>query len=433
LITRELIEQIEGEASVYFDIKENRVDFATVTFPHFRGMESMLRYKDALDALVITPRVCGICGHAHLMATVRALEDAYKNAGYEITLSQKAKKIREFTLIMEMIQNHFKWLYLVIIPELAKLTGITLEGKPLKGAYAASLSAKAIAVFGGQWPHSSYMIPGGITSDPTHIDLLQVQNYIDELISFFQRESLGIALDEFLSFESCKDFNREIDSDIVLVEKSLIAAGMNHKGLAYDRFIVMGEHNFTKVGKLKQTRAFGVDSKYVSTVEAYSPQENTYAYNALYKDQYYETGPLARMMSISLPIIKNMHRRYKDSAYSRVMARVFELAYMLRYSKELLKNIDIFQESVTKIPDIKKISASGLGIVEAPRGPLLHKIEIQDGIIDNYKIITPTQFNIGSSTREKPTSVQIAMKGLTKEEALFVFRTFDVCSVCTTH
>ncbi|MEN4053860.1 MULTISPECIES: nickel-dependent hydrogenase large subunit [Sulfurimonas] len=433
MITRQLIEQIEGEASVYFDIKEKKVNFATVTFPHFRGMESILEGKNALDSLVISPRVCGICGHAHLMATVRALEDAYKNAGCEIILSEKAEKIREFTLIMEMIQNHFKWLYIVIIPELAKLTNSILEKKPLKGAYAASLAAKAIAIFGGQWPHSSYMIPGGVTCDPTQIDILQAQNHIDELISFFERESLGIALDKFLSFESCKDFNKEIQSDITLLEESLIVADMNHKGLAYDRFIVMGEHDFTHVAKLKQTRAFGVDSKYVSTVEAYSPQENTYAYNALYKDEYYETGPLARMMSISLPIIKNMHRRYKDSAYSRVMARVFEIGYMLNYAKELLQNIDILQESVVNVADIKKISASGLGIVEAPRGPLLHNIEIKQGIIQNYKIITPTQFNIGSSTIEKPTSVQIAMKGTTKEDALFIFRTFDVCSVCTTH
>jgi len=432
LITKQLLEHIEGEASVYFDIKDDKVDFATVTFPHFRGMETILKGKHALDALVITPRVCGICGHAHLMAATRAIEDAYKNAGCEIKLTQKAQKIREFTLIMEMIQNHFKWLYMVIIPELAKLTDIAPEKRPLKGAYAASLATKAIALFGGQWPHSSYMIPGGVTSDPTHIDVIQAQNQVDELISFFEHESLGISLDTFLSLESCKDFN-DFSSDFTHLEKGLIAAGMHTKGFAKDQFIVMGKHEFTYPAKLKGTRTFGISSKYVSDTKAYSPNETSYAKNALYKNEYYEAGPLGRMISAALPIIKNMHRRYKDSAYSRVMARVFEIAYMLNYSKLLLQNLDLSQESVIAVADIKKISATGIGVVEAPRGPLLHKIELIDGMISKYQITTPTQFNIGSSAPQKPTPVQHAMKALSKEDALFIFRTFDVCSVCTTH
>jgi len=409
-----------------------RFDFATVVFPHFRGMESILEGKNALDALVITPRVCGICGHAHLMATVRALEDAYKNAGYDVNLTQKAKNIREFTLLMEMAQNHFKWLYMVINPELDKLRGIQGEKKVLKGAYAASLASKAIAVFGGQWPHSSYMVPGGVTSDPTFVDILQAQSHLDELIAFFQKESLGIPIDSFLSFESCKDF-RNLFSDVADIENNLIATAMHEKGFAHDRFVVMGEHSFTYPVKLKSTRACRVDSKEVSLDDAFTPQSLSYAKNALYKDEFYEVGPLARMMSRSFKVVKNMHRRYKDSAYTRVMARIFELASILEHSKKLLTDINIMQESVVKLPELKAVTAEGVGIVEAPRGPLLHRVSLQKGIIQNYTIITPTQFNIGSSTQEKPTPVQKAMLGATKEEALFIFRSFDVCSVCTTH
>ena len=432
MITKQLLEQIEGEASVYFDIKENKVDFATVVFPHFRGMESILEGKDALDALVITPRVCGICGHAHLMATVRAVEDAYKNAGYDITLTQKAKSIREFTLLMEMVQNHFKWFYMVIHPELEKLTGSSGEKRVLKGAYAASLAAKAIAVFGGQWPHSSYMIPGGVTCDPSFVELLQAQSYLDELIKFFQKESLGVTIDTFLSFDSCKDF-KSLSSDIADVEAALISTAMHEQGFAHDRFLVMGEHDFSHVAKLKGTRAFKVDSRYLSLEDAYAPESKSYAKNALYKEEFYEGGPLSRMMSVALPIVKNMHRRYKDSAYTRVMARVFELAYILQYMQKLLQNIDVTQASVIDLPDIKSLSAEGTGIVEAPRGSLVHKLKLKKGVIQKYNIITPTQFNIGSSKKSKLTPVQQAMQGRTQQEALFIFRTFDVCSVCTTH
>ena len=432
MITKQLIEHIEGEASVYFDIQEGRVASSTVVFPHFRGMESLLQGKNALDALVITPRVCGICGHAHLMAAVRAIEDAYKNAGHTIKLSSKAQKIREFTLIMEMLQNHFKWLYMVILPELAKLSGSKQKQMPLKGAFASALSSKAIAIFGGQWPHSSYMVPGGVTCDPTYLELLQAKNHLSELIRFFEKETIGTPLEDFLAMQSCKDLN-VLYSDITALEKGLIETQMHKKGMAHDKFLIIGEHSFSIPSKLRQTRALKVDSRYVTTEKAFTPQSQSYAKNALYKDEYFETGPLARMMSLSLPIIKNMHRRYKDSAYTRIMARVFELAYMLDYSKNILETISLDENSVVTTYDIDKISGEGVGVVEAPRGPLLHRVKIEEGIIQTYEIITPTQFNIGSSIKEKPTPVQKAMQGRTKAEALFIFRTFDVCSVCTTH
>jgi coenzyme F420-reducing hydrogenase alpha subunit len=276
------------------------------------------------------------------------------------------------------------------------------------------------------------MLPGGVTSDPTNIDILKAQSYVDELITFFEKESLGTSLEEFLSFKSCKDFE-SLQSDISFVESALIESGMNAKGFAHDRFLVIGEHSFSKPSKLKQTRAFSVESKFVNNVDTYSPQETSYAKNAQYKNEYYETGPLSRLMADNMPIVKNMHRRFRDSAYSRTMARVFELAKLLKNVKEILNQIDISQESYINPVDISKLSASGLGVVEAPRGPLLHSVNIENGIIKSYTITTPTQFNIGSSEKTKQTPAQKAMQGLTKEEASFVFRTFDVCSVCTTH
>ena len=432
MTTKQLVDQIEGEASVYFDMENEKVVFSTIAFPHFRGMENMLKGKNALDALVITPRVCGICGHAHLMASVRAIEDAYKNAGHEVQLSKKAKTIREFTLVMEIVQNHLKWLYMVLIPELLKLTDSDEESHSLKGAYGASIATKAIAILGGQWPHSSYMIPGGITSDPTYVELLQAQGFLDELIQFFEKESLGVKLDEFLAYETCKDFSLD-KGDVAKVEKYLLDLDMQEKGLAYDRFVVLGEHLFSKPSKIQNTRSLKVDVKHVSTVESYSPNEKTYARNAMYKNDYYEVGSLARMMSLRIPLIKNIHRRYKDSAYSRVIARIYELAHLMKHSKELLNSISIDENSCNEPLSIDKITASGVGVVEAPRGPLIHKIAIENGIITKYEIITPTQWNIGSSFKCKPTPVQKTMLGHTKAQALFIFRTFDVCSVCTTH
>lgn len=432
-MTKQLIDQIEGEASIYFDMKEDRVDFATIAFPHFRGMEAILKGKPALDALVITPRVCGICGHAHLMACVRAIESAYENAGIPLQLTEKAGAIRELTLVLEMIQNHFKWIYLVIMPELAKLTKSDVTLTPLKGAFAASIATKALASFAGQWPHSSYMLPGGVTCDITHLERIKAESYVDELIVFFEKECLGMELDSLLSTQKCSDFGA-LESDIGWIERQLRKAKMHTKGFAHDRFIVLGEHDFSTAARVMQTRLQSVDAKNVNTSASFSPSQTSYARNARYRDRYFEAGPLARAMASNVPLIKNIHRRYKDSAYSRVMARILETAQLLAHAKTLLGTLELSQDSLIEPKPIKHISGKGEGVVEAPRGPLIHRIEMTDGIIDSYEIITPTQWNIGSGKRNAPTPAQMAMSGsVSIEEALFIFRTFDVCSVCTTH
>ena len=39
--------------------------------------------------------------------------------------------------------------------------GVTLSGKPVE----------VYAIFGGQWPHSSFMVPGGVMCGPTLSDV----------------------------------------------------------------------------------------------------------------------------------------------------------------------------------------------------------------------------------------------------------------------
>jgi len=84
--------------------------------------------------------------------------------------------------------------------------------------------------------------------------------------------------------------------------------------------------------------------------------------------------------------------------------------------------------------EISKLTGKGIASVEAARGSLIHSVEIENGKIKNYEIITPTQWNLAGGSREKEGVSQKAMIGLKDEHiAELVFKTFDVCSVCTTH
>ena len=111
MITHELIERIEGEAVLDFKTdKKGAVQEAEIRFVHFRGMEAILEGRNALDALVIAPRVCGICGHSHLIAAVRMIENAYIDAGFSLTITSKARAIRDITLKCELLKNPINWL-----------------------------------------------------------------------------------------------------------------------------------------------------------------------------------------------------------------------------------------------------------------------------------------------------------------------------------
>jgi len=417
-----LIEKIEGEAKLNFSFDdEKKIDFVDIEFFSTRNIETILQGKPAFDALVINPRVCGICGHAHLIATSLALESCYK----DLQITKKAQIIRELTLNFEIIQNHFKWFYLTVLPLFGHKQYLLKATKP------AQIMAKAIAVLGGQYPHTSYSVVGGVVCDVGMMDVLKLQSYIDESIKYFEENLLMAKSSEILE---CSNIEKVLskDGDLQMILSQIKTNSWEHIGKSYDRFIAFGQNSYFKSGKSIKTRVN--HNLNVSDIQE-QINKNSYAKNVTYKGKYYEVGPLSRAMLNKTPLIKDSHRRYADSIFSRILARVCEIPQLLNHSKQLLEKLDINEPSyIEPKVDISKISASGVGVVEAARGSLIHKVELENGIIKNYDIITPTQYNLSNGSRENLSISQKAMIGLGDTDlAEIVFKSFDVCSVCTTH
>ena len=418
---KKLIEKIEGEATLNFHFEDEKIEFVDISFLTTRGIENILKNRPALDALTITPRVCGICGHAHLQASVKALENCFDG----LVITNKAKIIRELTLNFELIQNHFKWFYLTLLPLLGEKQKIFHATTP------ATLMAKAIAYFGGQYPHNSYAIIGGIVSDPTQIEILQIKNLIEETLSFFEKNIVIAESEKLLSCDHIETL-LEKDGDLPKTLHKIIENNWQDLGKSFDRFIVFGENSYFQRGKSIATRVQpNIDEKYLHLFD----NIDSLAKNVMYKDKYYEVGPLSRAMLLKTPLIKASHRRHGDSLFSRIVARTCEIIQLLHHSLTLLKEIDLSEVScLYPETDLKKISGFGIGAVEAARGSLIHKVRLEEGMIKEYQIITPTQWNLSNGDRKIPGISQKAMIGLKDEKlAEFVFKTFDVCSVCTTH
>jgi len=84
--------------------------------------------------------------------------------------------------------------------------------------------------------------------------------------------------------------------------------------------------------------------------------------------------------------------------------------------------------------DRESFNGKGRGIVEAARGTLIHEVEIRGGKIKSYNIVTPTVWNLGPRDTKHLGVAEKALLNLDSElKAEIVVRSFDVCSVCTSH
>ena len=449
--TIDLVERIEGEAKLHCTWSNKKVSDARIDFLNFRGFEYILEGKSPLDALVYTPRICGICGQAHLKATVEALENVYENINEKLQVTQKAKLLRQIGLNIEIIDSHLKWFYMFIMPDIIKLDtndlGIYM---PLKGSRwmeaqkSASETIKALAIIGGQWPHTSYMLPGGVMSDPTKLDLVMMQNYLQNTISFFEKSISGVSLENYLDFASIDNLEN-LSADLKYFKDLSFKYTLEKYGKSHNRFITLGESSLFKKGKIKQRLVHKLDFSKIVEDSSYSfsinkeennSQKHTWSKSVSYDESFFETGPLSRAIISNRKFIKEIHKSFEDSVFTRVMARMDEMAFLLFETNKLILQVDVSELSYIKpkysLKDVE--NAKAIAVVEACRGSLLHNISIEKGLIKSYDVITPTVWNLGPKNKTQKGIAQKAIIGSPSIEiAKIVLRSFDVCSVCTTH
>ncbi len=449
-VSKTVLNRVEGEIELKLIWENGIIKDAFIIAPNFRGFEFILRGKPTLDALVITPRVCGICGHAHLLATTSALENLYKEAGYSLQTTQKAKLIRKITLSSEIVQNHIRWFYLFVFPDLLKLTNeeSLFDYTPIKGSkwrkavdYSSKI-VKVIALFGGQWPHTSYSIPGGVMCDPTTTEVMEAISTVDSLIEFTEKEIIGMGLEEYLSIKNPDAYLEKSNGDLSVFFKTVQKHNLDKKGKAYKRFLtVCNLYPVISKGTTKKKKC-PFDIKKVREIKDFSflskkrtGKEYSWATAVRYNRLPYETGPLARRVNNKDKLFLNLLSTYGDTYFSRIWARVDEIVKFLFFMKRWLEELDIKEPSYIRPPvDIREIEGKSYGVIEAARGSLIHFIETKEGKIKEYSIITPSAWNLGTRCKKYHSPAEKAIIGL--DNPLFaemVLRSFDVCSVCTTH
>src|SRR5574343_388475 len=198
------LNRVEGDLEFQVDLEDGIVVDARCIGTLYRGFEQIMIGRAPRDSLVITPRVCGICGTAHLYAATLALEQI---AG--IAPPAHAVHVRNLCLTAETLQSDLRQAFLFFPPDFcnALYADHPLAGElnaafaPLKGSIVKSCLRATreligmVAVFGGQWPHSTYMLPGGISQPANARRIMDSRNILSAVRQWFEQSVIAGDLD----------------------------------------------------------------------------------------------------------------------------------------------------------------------------------------------------------------------------------------------
>ena len=201
-----------------------------------------------------------------------------------------------------------------------------------------------------------------------------------------------------------------------------------------------------------EIRLMGPDST-VSTFPArahkdyltYEQPDYSYSGRTSYQGEALRANSLARINlaeSMGTPLADAYLKRFRD-AFGRPahailffdLARGIELVYAIERARQILATP--LNEEDTDIP-YKPRDGEGYGLVEAPRGPLIHHYVIENGLIADAEFVIPTVHNIKSIERALMFAARRYITGekidMELEKAVGrVVRAFDPCIACATH
>lgn len=474
------VNRVEGDLDIEVSIKDNIITDAKSIGTLYRGFENILRGRDPLDALVITPRVCGICSVSHLTASVNAIENAYN-----ITPPKQAVRFRNISLISENLQSDLRQIFLMFMADFANDyykkysfydTAVKLYA-PFKGEFTKKVLnitkeiVKIIAYIGGQWPHTSHMVPGGLNVISDDLEVLRIKFLLIKIKKWIEEEILNYDIETFkneiINFNKLEQFaTQNPNSQIsiffnILKEAKLLTLGKT--GYGFINYGYMDLENGKKLippSIINKNKTEKLDINKITEDVTYSwyegKNENPFKESTIpnankkkaysftkaprYDNNVYQTGPLGEELAANNKLISDLYNKFGDSIFVREFARLIRPIRFIEFMLEEIETIILNLNEPLYTKNKKIQNTNGVGLTHAARGALGHWIKITHGKISNYQIISPTTWNgspkdsNGNLGPWEKALIGTHIKDLDNPvEMGHVIRSFDPCLVCTVH
>ncbi len=491
------LNRVEGDLEFELDIENGKVVDARCKGIMYRGFEQLLIGRAAKDGIVITPRVCGICGTAHMYCAVQALEHMW-----DIDVPANAVRIRNLCLMAENIQSDLRQSFLMFTPDFCnqkyishlQYPQIKAAFEPFKGKVHRSIleqSKKAVeivAIWGGQWPHSSYMIPGGVTIGPNQRRIITSEEIIELLAKYIESTLIGVTLEDWRTIKTSKDFDDWLaahpDTAIGLFTNFSRSIGLDKVGAGSSNMLCYGGYPLASADitdvRNREASAFMIPSGYYDadkqqvqafdqsaieehvkyswfrdydggkhpfegeTVPNFIPDsaKYTWAKAPRYNDNVVQTGPLAEYVVAQDNLVSAMFKEGGDSTWLRQFARMHRIMDTIIHMRQLIKELkqNINEPFLVQVPQEQQVDGQGFGLVQAARGSLGHWVHVKQGKISRYQIVTPTAWNAsprdssGQHGHWEQSVIGLDIPDVDNPiEIGHIVRSHDPCLVCTVH
>lgn len=451
-----------GKVTVHLDDNNQVVD-AKLHVVEFRGFEKFIQGHPYWEAPMLLQRICGICFVSHHLCGAKALDDIV-GVGYSTgtPMLPTPEKMRRLGHYGQQLQSHVTAYFYLIVPEMLFGMDAAPEQRNVLGLVEAdpTLVKRVVALrkWGqeviksvlGKRMHGISSIPGGVNQNLSIEARDRLLNGEEGLISI--DEVIEFAQDGLNLFYDFHEKNREqVDTFADVPALNMCLVGEEDDNVDY-------YHGKMRI--VDKNKEIVDELDYHDYLEHFSEATEEWSYmkfpflKALGREAgSVRVGPLARVnvtksYSDSTPLAKAALERFHDYTKGKAndmtlhtnWARAIEILHSAEQIKVMLNDPDLQKEQLVLSYDQSMWTGEGVGVVEAPRGTLLHHYRAnEEGNITFANLVVATTQNNAVMNRSVRSVAEDYIGGNAEitegmMNAIEVsIRAYDPCLSCATH
>jgi NAD-reducing hydrogenase large subunit len=441
------VSRVEGHGKVTLLLDANNVvQQARLHIVEFRGFEKFIEGRPYWEVPVMVQRLCGICPVSHHLAAAKAFDRVV--GGYPVSAS--ADRVRRLMHYGQILQSHALHFFHLSSPDLLfgfdsavaqrNIVGVAQAHPEVakKGILLRKFGQEVIRITAGKRVHGTGAVPGGVNKlvTPEERDLLKRQ--LPQMLAWAQ-DAVDIA-------KQLHAQNRALYNRFGSFRSSLMSLVRADGAMElYDGVLRVRDDQ----GRILFD---GVsDQNYLDLIEEevrpWSYMKFPHLKSLGAEKGWYRVGPLARVQNCDfIPTPRAEAERQAFVAWGEGDLVHASLAYHWARMIELLHSVEVIAEL---LDDPALLSGdmvrsgtrqrSGVGMIEAPRGTLIHDYEVgDDDLVTRCNLIVSTTHNNQAMNEAVRSVARDYLSGHELTEGLLnhievAIRAYDPCLSCATH
>ncbi len=452
------ITRLEGHGKIAIFLDENgNVAEAFFQVVELRGYEKFLVGMPIEEVPRTVSTICGVCRAIHHTAATKASDQIY---GVEPT--ETAKKIRELFVNAHYVEDHAVILYALGLPDfvvgpeadpaernivgLVKKVGVDVAKEVLRKR---SYAVKILEMLGGKPIHPVAGLPGGWSKRVTEEERQEIEKLAKELVELGK-----------LTIQIFEDVILKNEKYMELITSDAYRSVLNYMGTIdengkvnyYDGVQRIIDTKGNEIGRFTGKEYLNyIAERVLPWSYLKMPYLKTIGWKGIVDGDgtsLYSVGPLARLNvadGMNTPLAQEAYEKMFDVLKERPIHYI--MAYHWARAIELLnaaeRVLELAQDPEITSPDVRaelgEVTGEGVGIIEAPRGTLIHHYKTDEkGIVTEANLIVATTHNKGPITLAIRKAAKHFIKDGQVDERILnyvemAFRPYDLCLACATH